>query len=178
MIVTMASALFGDLFILPVIMQATPWLLAVMERGIGFYRKIPLFRNLSLTEARRVVLSGSREHRGPGDIIFRQGDSGRGMYLILQGKVELSLGEAGIDSEPVVIGHGEVFGKLGIGGPLTRTYTATAIDNSVLLYINERTLTYLENHSPKIAFTLYLNIVAIVDDRAPTLKGVKSTVDG
>ena len=37
MIVTMAAALFGDLFILPVIMQATPWLLAVMERGIGFY---------------------------------------------------------------------------------------------------------------------------------------------
>jgi hydrophobe/amphiphile efflux-3 (HAE3) family protein len=172
MIVTMASALFGDLFILPVIMQAAPWLLAVMERGIGFYRKIPLFRNLSLSEARRVVLSGSREHRGPGDIIFRQGDSGRGMYLVLQGKVELSLGEAGIDSEPVVIGHGEVFGKLGIGGPSTRTYTATAADNSVLLCINEHAVDYLEKHSPKIAFTLYLNIVAIVDDKAETMRGV------
>ncbi|MBW1771089.1 MAG: hypothetical protein JRJ17_08065, partial [Deltaproteobacteria bacterium] len=57
-------------------------------------------------------------------------------------------------------------------GPLTRTYTATAIDNSVLLNINERTLTYLENNSPKIAFTLYLNIVAIVDDRAETMRGV------
>ncbi|MBW2566468.1 MAG: cyclic nucleotide-binding domain-containing protein, partial [Deltaproteobacteria bacterium] len=101
-----------------------------------------------------------------------QGDSGKGMYVILQGKVELSLGEASIDTEPVVIGHGEVFGKLGIGEPLTRTYTATAIDNSVLLNINERTLTYLENNSPKIAFTLYLNIVAIVDDRAEAMRGV------
>lgn len=172
MIVTMAAALFGDLFILPVIMQATPWLLAVMERGIGFYRKIPLFRNLSISEARRVVLSGLREHHEPGDIIFRQGDLGSGMYLILQGKVGLISREAGIDSEPVVIGHGEVFGKLGIGGPLTRTYTATALDSSVLLHINEHTLNYLEKRSPKIAFTLYLNIVAIVEDRAETMRGV------
>jgi len=93
------------------------------------------------------------------------------MYVILQGKVELSLGEASIDSGPVVIGHGEVFGKLGIGGPLTRTYTATAIDNSVFLCINEHTVNYLEKHSPKIAFTLYLNIVAIVDDKAETMRG-------
>ncbi len=56
---------------------------------------------------------------------------------------------------------------------MTRTYTATAIDNSVLLNINEHTLNYLEKHSPKIAFTLYLNIVAIVDDKAETMRGAE-----
>jgi len=69
MIITMASALFGDLFILPIIMQGTPWLLVLMEKGIGSYRKIPLFRNLSLSGARRVILAGSREQCRPGEII-------------------------------------------------------------------------------------------------------------
>jgi hydrophobe/amphiphile efflux-3 (HAE3) family protein len=170
MCTTMASALFGDLFILPVIMQATPWLLVVMERGIGFYRRIPLFNNLTLSEARRVVLSGFREHRDPGDVIFRQGGLGDGMYLILQGKVELRSQVVENEHATVTIGQGEVFGKLGIGGPRTWTYTATVLEGSVLLHINENTLTYLEKRSPKIAFALYLNIAAMVDEREQTVR--------
>jgi hydrophobe/amphiphile efflux-3 (HAE3) family protein len=174
MLVTMASALLGDLFILPVIMQATPWLLVVMERGIGFYRRIPLFRNLSLIEARRVLLSGFREHRGPGEVIFRQGDLGNGMYLILQGRVELRSLMGENNQHTVVAGHGEVFGKLGLGRPVTRTFTATALENSVLLHMNEHTLNHLETYAPKIAFTLYLNIMAIVDNKMESMRGVQS----
>jgi hypothetical protein len=174
MLVTMASALLGDLFILPVIMQATPWLLVVMERGIGFYRRIPLFRNLSLIEARRVLLSGFREHRGPGEVIFRQGDLGNGMYLILQGRVELRSLVGENNQHTVVAGHGEVFGKLGLGRPVTRTFTATALENSVLLHMNEHTLNHLETYAPKIAFTLYLNIMAIVDNKMESMRGVQS----
>lgn len=170
MLITMVSALFGDLLILPVIMQTTPWLLVVMERGIGSYRAIPLLRNLSLTEARRVVLCGLREHCDPGDIIFRQGDNESGMYLILQGKVWLSLDEAEVGDSPVMLGHGDVFGRLGTGEVQKSAYTATATESSVLLHIDERMLNYLEYHFPKIAFTLYLNIVALVDDRAATMK--------
>jgi hydrophobe/amphiphile efflux-3 (HAE3) family protein len=173
-LVTMASALFGDLFILPVIMQATPWLLVVMERGIGSYRRIALFRNLSVSEARRVVLSGFREERRPGEVIFRQGDLGNGMFLILQGKVKLSSRVAGIDYEAVVIGRGQVFGKLRIAGPVTRTCTATTIDSSVLLYINEHTLNHLEDHAPKVAFTLYGNVMDLVYDKMEFMRGIQS----
>jgi hydrophobe/amphiphile efflux-3 (HAE3) family protein len=165
MLITMASALFGDLLILPVIMQATPWLLVVMERGIGSYRSIPLFNNLTLSEARRVVLSGPRTHRKPGDIIFREGDAGTGMYLILQGHVRLVSGAGIADNAIMDIRHGEVFGKLGIAGSPPRAYTADALDNCVLLHMNQHTLNHLEHRFPKIAFTLFLNLVAIIEAR-------------
>ena len=173
-LVTMASALFGDLFILPVIMQATPWLLVVMERGIGSYRRIPLFRNLSLFEARRVVLSGFREHRGPGEVIFQQEDLGKGMFLVLHGKVKLSSRVAGIDDETVVIGRGDVFGKPGIGAPVKRTCTAIVLESSVLLHINERTLNHLEKHAPKVALKFYANVIDVVYDRMEFMRGIQS----
>ena len=174
MLITMASALCGALLILPVIMQATPWLLVVMERGIGSYRRIPLFRNLSLSEARRVVLAGFREHRRPGDVIFRQGEVGNGMFLILQGSVMLTSRLADDHDETTVeLKRGDVFGEIGIAEHLTRASTATALDNSVLLHINGLTLNYLEERAPRIAFRLYLNLAAILDDRTKVTTGVQ-----
>jgi hypothetical protein len=163
MLITMASALFGDLFILPVIMQATPWLLVILERGIGSYQNIPAFNNLSLSDTRRVVLAGFRSHCLQGDVIFREGDPGKGMYLILRGRVSLTSSAGGADSVITDLGHGGVFGKLGMAGSQSRACTATAQANCILLHINEHTLNYLENRFPKIAFTLFLNLIAIVD---------------
>ena len=163
MLITMASALFGDLFILPVIMQTTPWLLVILERGIGSYRSIPAFKNLSLADSRRVVLAGFRSHCRRGDIIFREGDLGKGMYLILRGRVSLASSLSDGDNVIAHLGPGGVFGKLGMAGSQLRACTATAQDTCILLHINERTLDYLENRFPKIAFTLFLNHIAIVD---------------
>jgi hydrophobe/amphiphile efflux-3 (HAE3) family protein len=168
MLITMASALFGDLFILPVIMQTTPWLLVILERGIGSYRSIPAFKNLSLADSRRVVLAGFRSHCGRGDVIFREGDPGKGMYLILRGRVSLTWSTPDGDNLIAHLGHGGVFGRLGIAGSQLRACTATAQDSCILLHINEHTLDYLENRFPKIAFTLFLNLIAIVDAQKET----------
>ena len=163
MLITMTSALFGDLFILPVIMQTTPWLLVILERGIGSYRSIPAFKNLSLADSRRVVLAGFRTHCRGGDVIFRKGDPGKGMYLILRGRVSLTSSTSDADNVIAHLGHGGVFGKLGMAGSQLRACTATAQDNCILLHINEHTLDHLENRFPRIAFTLFLNLMAIVD---------------
>jgi CRP-like cAMP-binding protein len=156
------------LFILPVIMQTTPWLLVILERGIGSYRGIPAFKNLSLAESRRVVLAGFRSHCGPGDVIFREGDPGKGMYLILRGRVSLTFSTPDGDDLIAHLGHGGVFGKLGMAGSQFRACTATAQDSCILLHVNEHTLDYLENRFPKIAFTLFLNLIAIVDAQKET----------
>jgi CRP-like cAMP-binding protein len=135
-----------------------------MERGIGSYRKIPLFRNLSLSDARRVILAGSRQHHQPGDIIYREGDLGKGMFLILQGSARLQTQEEKERrAETIDLGQGDVFGEIGLPKPGARTATATAIDKSVLLHITEQTLNDLEQEAPKVAFTLYLNLMATVE---------------
>ncbi|MBW1744425.1 MAG: cyclic nucleotide-binding domain-containing protein, partial [Deltaproteobacteria bacterium] len=85
------------------------------------------------------------------------------MYLLLQGKVRLSSSAGASDNVITDLGQGGVFGKLGIAGSPLRVCTATARDSCVMIHINEQTMDYLENRFPKIAFTLFLNLMAIVD---------------
>ena len=166
MVVTMASALYGDLLLLPLIMQTTPWLFIVMEKGLGFYRDVPLFKNLSLSEARTIVLTGARAHFPAGTTVYKRGDQGDGLYLILDGKVRLSWsGEGDLDDVTTYLGCGKVFGDIGIAGPVTRDWSATAIDDTVLLRIDKRTLDSLEKSFPRIAFGLYLNLAKAIDKR-------------
>jgi hydrophobe/amphiphile efflux-3 (HAE3) family protein len=165
-VITMASALYGDLFLLPLIMQATPWIFAVMEKGIGFYRNVSLFRNLSPTEARSVVLAGSRAQFPAGTVVYRKGDRGNGLYLILEGMVRLgNTGQANLQNGRNDLGRGEVFGVMGITGPVTRDTSATTLRNTILLCIDEQALGHLETSSPRVAFGIYSNLARIVESR-------------
>jgi hypothetical protein len=166
MLITMASALYGDLFLLPLIMQTTPWLFGVIEKGIGLYRNVSLFRNLSPSEARSVVLAGSRAQFPPGTVVYRKGDLANGLYLILEGAVRLSDTTTGYHGHMTTdLGRGEVFGVMGITGPVTRESSAKTLSNTILLRIDEGALRHLEKHSPRVAFGLYSNLARIVEGR-------------
>ncbi|MDY6988178.1 MAG: MMPL family transporter [Thermodesulfobacteriota bacterium] len=165
MLITMASALYGDLFLLPLIMQTTPWLFGVIEKGIGLYRNVSLFRNLSHSEARSVVLAGTRAQFPPGTVVYRKGDLGNGLYLILEGAVRLGNAARGYGVHMATdLGRGQVFGVMGITGPVTRETSATTLGNTILLRIDEGALRHLEKHSPRIAFGLYSNLARIVEN--------------
>jgi hypothetical protein len=167
MVITMVSALYGDLLLLPLIMQATPWIFAVMEKGIGFYRNVSLFKNLLPSEARSVVLAGTRAQFPSGTVVYRKGDQGNGLYLILEGMVRLdNAGKHQMDNVTADLGRGEVFGITGIAGPVTRAFSATTVRDSILLRIDERTLSYLEKFSPKVAFGFYSNLARIIEARS------------
>ncbi|MDY6837566.1 MAG: MMPL family transporter [Thermodesulfobacteriota bacterium] len=166
MLITMASALYGDLLLLPLIMQTTPWLFGVIEKGIGLYSNVSLFRNLSPSEARSVVLAGTRAQFPPGTMVYRKGDLGNGLYLILEGTVRLSNTARGHPGHlKTDLGRGEIFGVMGITGPVTRETSATTLGNSILLRIDEGALRHLEKRSPRVAFGLYSNLARIVENR-------------
>ena len=165
MLIAMVSALYGDLFLLPLIMQTTPWLVGVIEHGIGLHRNVSLFRNLSPSEARSVVLAGTRAQFPPGTVVYRKGDLGNGLYLILEGTVRVSNAAWGYNGHMTTeLGRGEVFGVMGITGPVARDTSATTVGNTILLRIDEGSLRHLEKHAPRIAFGLYSNLARIVDN--------------
>ena len=78
--------------------------------------RVPLFKGLS--EASRISLSQRLVERRfqSGELVFKKGDTGNAMFLVLAGKVEIFLpGEGG--SERVVlkeVSEGEHFGELSL----------------------------------------------------------------
>lgn len=115
----------------------------------------PLFSALDPqgAEALRVSLQELRVAKG--QELFREGEPGDHLYLILDGKVKLGHGSPdGRESLMAVLGPGEMFGELSLFDPGLRTSTATALtDATVLALGNEQLMPLLEGR-PEVAAAL------------------------
>ncbi|MBF0270624.1 MAG: cyclic nucleotide-binding domain-containing protein [Magnetococcales bacterium] len=94
-------------------------------------------------------------HYRPGEIIFRQGDSSDKFYMVRKGRVLLTRETSAGKSMRVEIGDGEIFG---IASAFTvnheRFATATVLEDSYILGIDEKMFISRMHQDPSIAFRL------------------------
>ena len=53
-------------------------------------KQVPLFRSLPLEECRRMAALLRKHYLKKGEILFRKGDEGTALYMILSGKLKIS----------------------------------------------------------------------------------------
>jgi CRP/FNR family transcriptional regulator, cyclic AMP receptor protein len=104
----------------------------------GFLAKISLFTPLDDDE--RAVLAQAMAERQvkAGEVMFRSGDPGDSMFIVVEGGIELSVKDKA--GQKIVLhtpSSGEFFGELSLLDGGSRTATAVATDNS-LLYVLDR----------------------------------------
>jgi CRP/FNR family transcriptional regulator, cyclic AMP receptor protein len=87
-----------------------------------------LFQGLPADAAERLGNVAERRKVTHGDVIFRQGEPGASMYVILRGKVRMTRpADPGRDNLLTLLGPGDLFGELTLFDPAPRRATATAI---------------------------------------------------
>src|ERR1700743_709715 len=87
-----------------------------------------LFQGLPADAAERLGKVAERRKVAHGDVIFRQGEPGASMYVILRGKVRMTRpADPGRDNLLPLLGPGDLFGELTLFDPAPRKATATAI---------------------------------------------------
>jgi CRP-like cAMP-binding protein len=89
----------------------------------------PLFRPFSRTQQRDLLRRFTAHDVAPGTAIIRQGDEGRGLFLVLSGDVEVA--STGPDGSPIGLGTlraGDVFGEMSLirGGATSATVKAAS----------------------------------------------------
>ena len=97
-------------------------------------RSAPLFSALSEEEAVSLRASITQVKVSKGHTLFKEGDEGDRLYVVLEGK--LKLGTTSIDGREnllSILGPGEMFGELSLFDPEPRTTTATAVTDAKLL---------------------------------------------
>lgn len=96
-------------------------------------------------------------------VLFREGDTSAEFYVILQGSVELSLKDKSTGNKTVlhVAQAGAFFGEMSCFSGLPRSATATAAEDSVLLFFNQDTAIQLLRASPRFA----LGVIQTLCDR-------------
>jgi signal transduction histidine kinase len=112
-----------------------------------------LFRNLApdeLLSLRSII----QERKCPaGDEIFREGDSGDGVYIVKDGLVEIS-GLISPDIQRVFrqLGPGEIFGEMAVVEARPRSATARALKDTEVYFIPRDGMLALLQRSPVLAF--------------------------
>lgn len=123
--------------------------------SMSLLRSIPLFQAL-VEEDLRDLASMTRIRRfKAGDIIFNQGDSGKEMFVVAEGDVNIYLpGEASRRVSLKDLQRGEYFGELSMFDDKPRSASAMATTDATLVELSRDMLSgCFENH-PRAAMTI------------------------
>ncbi len=104
-------------------------------------------------EARaRLAASARPRLYGSGEVIVRQGATGRTCFLVARGVVRVSL--APDDQEVTRLGVGDVFGEMSWLTGETRSATVTAVGDALVFELDDRVLRELAEATPGVLDTL------------------------
>lgn len=92
-----------------------------------------------------------------GHVIFRSGDAGDRMYVVLEGAVRLEIGDAELEA----LGPGEVFGEMALIDAAPRIATAIAATDCKVVPVDAKRFQYLVQNTPFFA----LQIMRVMADR-------------
>lgn len=122
---------------------------------------IPLFE--SLTEEDLHALSKRLEEIDytPGDVVFRQGDEGSALFIVVSGGVEISYGQGKAKVTLASLFPGQYFGELSLFDGAPRSATATAVQPSRLIRLDREDLVDFVNKNPAAS----LRIIAEMSER-------------
>ena len=107
-----------------------------------------------LSEADRAAIAGRmrRVQFEPDQMIFSRGDPGREIYLVLEGKIRLSiLSSDGRELSFAHAGPGSIFGEIATLDGGERTAGATAITRVSAMALPQRAMQDLIENNPKMA---------------------------
>jgi hypothetical protein len=181
MVITLLSALVGDLILLPSLIQhveiVTLWDLVRLKLGREPREGIPLFKGLSRTQVHYIMMAGSLKKIEAGEALFHKGDSSDSMYAIISGAVNVL--DSVIDrktgrnvGKPVLINAlktGDVLGEMGFLRSVSRSATVVATEPTELLQINWKMMKRLQWLYPPTAHQFFFNLMSLICDRLDRL---------
>lgn len=177
MVVTLVSALLGDLILLPSLMTrvelVTLWDLLSLKLGKEPQKGIPLLQGLSRSQVRYILTAGALQTFKNDDILFRKGEESGSMYAVISGELLVvdDPGDSNTGSVPRgrkvinVIRKGDVVGEMGMIRACERSATVVASADSELLQINDRMIRRLHWLYPPTAQKFLFNLMKAICDR-------------
>ena len=118
-------------------------------------RRAPLFTALDDAAAASLRASMDTVKIAKGSILFKEGDDGEHLYVIIEGKLKLGTSSGdGRENLLSILGPGEMFGELSLFDPGPRTSTATAVTDAKLLSLShEKVIPWLKQN-PEVSLQL------------------------
>jgi CRP/FNR family transcriptional regulator, cyclic AMP receptor protein len=89
------------------------------------------------------------------DVIFEEGSTGRELYVVLDGKIDIVKDAGATRTTIVTLGKGEFFGEMAVIDGSSRSATAiAAAPNTRVMRINHARFVYLVSQQPAFALMI------------------------
>lgn len=118
-----------------------------------------LFRKLSAAEMAKVRQVTQEKSFASGDVIFKEGDAGDGIYVVKSGIVQISF-VVGQDEQRKFseVPEGDMFGEMAVMDDVPRSATATAAMDTVVYFIARDTMLTMLESMPRLTISLTQDI--------------------
>ena len=114
---------------------------------IHVLKKIPLFASLPDADQENLVSLIRRKALRKGELLFRQGDEGTALYIIVQGRIKISVSRRTDTMTLAILGQGEFLGEMALLDDMPRSADAMAMEDSQLYALNRKDfLFFLKNN--------------------------------
>jgi CRP/FNR family cyclic AMP-dependent transcriptional regulator len=104
-------------------------------RRLKLLEKVPLFAGLSRRQLGKLLVKLFEKEYGAGEAIFLEGEPGKALFVVLDGKVSICRAGQGGEHRLATLGPGAYFGELALIDDLPRSATARADEPSALLIL-------------------------------------------
>lgn len=130
-----------------------------------FLSQSPLFRNLDETERAQILFIGRIRSFKAGEVIFREGDAGDGLFMILNGSVRISKRSASGEEALAVLEPPAYFGEMALIDLAARAADAIANVDCQLFFIPLQDLRSLIEAQHQIALKILYALCEVLAQR-------------
>jgi len=107
--------------------------------SIDLLKQIPLFEAFQPADRNQLASLLRLRLIVKGNTLFRKGDEGTALYIILQGCIKISIsGKAGEEVALAILGRGDFFGEMALLDGMPRSADAVALEDSHLYVLNRK----------------------------------------
>ena len=132
-------------------------------------RKIPYFADLTKQEMRALVTRVSKRYLQRGELLFGEGDSCMGLFMVVTGEIRLfNLSPAGREQVLAVRGPGRSFGDPVVFDGGNYSASASALEDAEVLFISRKDFQNFCREHPEVM----LKVIAEVGSRLRRLVGI------
>lgn len=113
-----------------------------------FLSRLVYLQNCSEIELRKLIEIGYRKSLEPGEILYRKGERGHTLYIVLCGCVEYAIEQ--LEEEPTRLKAGQFVGDLSLLLGVERLVTVKAVEETVLFTIHKQGFESLSRSQPRL----------------------------
>ena len=113
-----------------------------------------------------------------GEVVYKEGDTGKDMFIIQEGKIEIQKQRGAETLKPSVLGPGDFFGELSLFEDQRRDTTAKGVTQFRLLRIDRTTLDQLVQENPEIAVRMLYRLASRLREHEEALRRASEIAAG